>query len=111
MKSKAKAERPPTIALAFNRKFSAAKVYRPWVPMEQWKVLIKDRLPADSSWDQYMKNRERIEQNRNGSDTQGVVRNGAALLPGVLVCGNCNRHMQPSYHANDLAHYPLCQHK
>ena len=24
--------------------------YRPWVPMEQWKVLIKDRLPAYISW-------------------------------------------------------------
>jgi hypothetical protein len=27
--------------------------YRPWVAMEQWKVLIKDRLPAYITWDQY----------------------------------------------------------
>lgn len=88
-----------------KRKLSPSNRYRPWVPMEQWKVLIKDRLPAYISWDQYMKNRERIKQNRNGLDTPGIARSGAALLPGVLVCGNCDRHMQASYHANNVGHY------
>jgi len=88
-----------------KRKLSSAKRYQPWVPMEQWKVLLKDRLPAYISWDQYLKNRERIRQNRNGPDTPGVPRKGAALLPGLLVCGNCGRHMQASYRANDVAQY------
>ena len=68
-------------------------------------MLIKDRLPAYITWDQYLKNRERIEQNRNGPGSAGVPRDGAALLPGVLVCGNCGRHMQASYHANGMAQY------
>ncbi len=88
-----------------KRRRSPGNRYRPWVPMDQWKVLIKDRLPAYISWDQYMKNRERIEQNRNGSESKGVPREGSALLPGVLVCGNCGRHMQPSYHDNGVAQY------
>jgi DNA invertase Pin-like site-specific DNA recombinase len=88
-----------------KRKLSPAKDYRPWVPMDQWKVLLKDRLPAYISWDQYLKNRARIKRNQNGSDSQGVARDGAALLPGVLVCGNCDRHMQPSYHSNSIAQY------
>jgi len=88
-----------------KRHVSSSPRYRPWVPMEQWKVLLKDRLPAYISWEQYLKNRDRIEQNRNGSDSQGVPRSGAALLSGVLVCGHCDRHMQPSYHANGMAHY------
>ena len=88
-----------------KRKLSPAKDYRPWAPIEKWKVLIKDRLPAYISWDQYLKNRERIEHNRNGFNTPGVARRGAALLPGVLVCGNCGRHMQASYHSNHVAHY------
>jgi DNA invertase Pin-like site-specific DNA recombinase len=88
-----------------RRRLSPANRSRPWVPMEQWKVLIKDRLPAYISWDQYLKNRERIENNRNGPNTPGVVRSGAALLPGVLVCGNCERHMQASYHTNNVAQY------
>jgi DNA invertase Pin-like site-specific DNA recombinase len=110
----AQALRHPIYAGAFSygrrpsdskRRYSTGNRYRPWVPMEQWKVLLKDQLPAYISWDQYMKNRKRIEQNRNGQDTPGVPRSGAALLPGVLVCGNCGRHMQASYHANNLGHY------
>lgn len=75
-----------------------------------WKVLIKDRLPAYITWEQYLKNRERIKQNQNGSASIGVARSGAALLPGLLVCGNCGRHMQPSYHSHDKAQY-ACNHK
>jgi DNA invertase Pin-like site-specific DNA recombinase len=104
-------------AYAFGRrpvdpkaKYSPANRYRPWVPMEQWKVLIKDRLPAYITWNQYMKNRERIKQNQNGSASPGVPRSGAAMLPGLLVCGNCGRHMQPSYHGHDTAQY-ACNHK
>jgi hypothetical protein len=72
--------------------------------MEQWKVLIKDHLPAYISWDQFLKNRERIKQNQNASDTTGVPRAGTALLTGILVCGQCGRHMQPSYPCGG-AHY------
>lgn len=85
--------------------FSSGRRYRPWVPMEQWKVLLKDRLPAYISWEQYLKNRQWIKQNQNGSASPGVARNGAALLPGLLVCGNCGRHMQPSYHGQQTAQY------
>ncbi len=87
-----------------KRKMSAGNNYRPWVPMEQWKVLIKDCLPAYISWEQFLKNRERIKQNRNAADTTGVPRAGAALLTGILVCGQCGRHMQPSYPRGG-AHY------
>lgn len=88
-----------------KRKYGASSQYRPWAPMEQWKVLIKDRLPAYITWDQYLKNREQIKQNRNGPGLLGVPRAGAALLPGVLVCGNCGRHMQASYHSENTAQY------
>jgi hypothetical protein len=89
---------------------TTSPTYRPWVPMEQWKVLLKDRLPAYISWEQYLKIRERIQQNRNGSASPGVPRPGAALLTGLLVCGNCGRHMQPSYHTHDKAHYACGRH-
>jgi DNA invertase Pin-like site-specific DNA recombinase len=88
-----------------KRRFSPNNRYRPWVPMEQWKVLIKNHLPAYITWEQYLKNRERVKQNQNGPGSVGAPRAGAALLPGVLVCGNCGRHMQASYHRDDMAHY------
>jgi DNA invertase Pin-like site-specific DNA recombinase len=92
-----------------KRQFAPNSNYRPWVPMEKWKVLLKDHLPAYITWEQYLKNRERIKQNQNASDTAGVPRVGAALLTGVLVCGQCGRHMQPSYPNGGRAHY-ACNH-
>jgi DNA invertase Pin-like site-specific DNA recombinase len=90
--------------------FSHASGYRPWVPLEKWKVLLKDRLPAYISWDQYLQNRQRVKQNLNQSASQGVARRGLALLPGILICGNCGRHMQVSYHREGAAQYACNRH-
>lgn len=91
-------------------RFSSGNHYRPWVPMEQWKVLLQERLPAYISWNQYLQNRQRVKQNLNQSGAQGVARRGAALLPGILVCGNCGRHMQASYHRAGTAQYACNRH-
>lgn len=87
-----------------KRKFSKSH-YRPRLPMEQWKVLHKDRLPAYISWERYLKNRERIKQNRNQFDCQGAPRSGVALLAGTLVCGTCGRRMRTLYLAHGKAQY------
>jgi DNA invertase Pin-like site-specific DNA recombinase len=86
-------------------KLSAGRPYRPWAPPEQWKVLLHDRLPAYISWEQYLKNREQIQRNRSGPAGPGVPRQGVALLTGLVVCGNCGRHMQPTYYAPGKAQY------
>jgi hypothetical protein len=93
-----------------KRKFSPSHRSPPWLPMEQWKVLIKDRLPAYITWEQYLKNRERVKQNRNGPSGPGIPRAGAALLPGLLICGSCGRHMHPGYKASGAAQYACCRH-
>lgn len=91
-----------------DRKKDYAKTggsYRPWATMQQWSAFIKDHLPAYITWEQFEKNQERIRQNRNSPHTRGVPRDGCALLPGVLTCGNCGRHMQASYHKEGTAQY------
>jgi DNA invertase Pin-like site-specific DNA recombinase len=93
-----------------KRSFSQGSTSRRWVPMEQWKVLIKDHIPAYISWDQYLKNRERIEQNLNRPGSIGAPRRGAALLTGILICG-CGRSMQPSYHSNNTTQYSCPRHR
>jgi DNA invertase Pin-like site-specific DNA recombinase len=93
-----------------KREFAPCNGQRPWVPMERWRVLLKDHLPAYISWEQYLKNREQIKQNRSGPGLAGVPRKGAALLPGVLVCGNCGRYMQACYNANSNAQYECKRH-
>jgi DNA invertase Pin-like site-specific DNA recombinase len=90
-------------------KFSPTK-YGPRMPMEQWKVLHKDRLPAYITWERYLRNRERIKQNRNRFDCQGAPRSGVALLSGLLVCGTCGRRMRTLYHAHGKAQYD-CHHQ
>jgi DNA invertase Pin-like site-specific DNA recombinase len=68
-----------------------------FVPPEELPVLIPDRLPAYLSWDQYLANQEQLKQNRSLRDARGVARRGDALLPGLVVCGKCGRHMATKY--------------
>jgi hypothetical protein len=93
-----------------KRKYSSGCTGRVSVPMEQWKALIKNHLPAYITWDQFLKNRERIKQNRIRPGSPGAPRSGAALLAGILVCG-CGRVMQPSYHPNNTTQYGCCRHR
>ncbi len=76
--------------LEFKKGFAAGKGRKAtWLPPEQWEVLIRDHLPAYITWDQYLKNQERMKQSQNRPDTPGTPRQGCALLPGLLVCGRC----------------------
>ena len=80
-----------------------------FVPAAEMAVLLPGRLPAYISWDQYLANQERLRQNRSLHDAQGVAKRGAALLPGLVVCGRCGhrlstrykRDKRPSYYCGD----------
>jgi DNA invertase Pin-like site-specific DNA recombinase len=80
------------------------------VPMAEWSVLIRDRLPAYISWERYVENQARLRQNRLSGDSPGVPRRGAALLAGLLVCGRCGARMQPVYQARGRAYYHCVRH-
>jgi hypothetical protein len=67
------------------------------VPMEEWLVLRRDHLPAYITWEQYLANRERLQQNASRWDTQGAPRQGATLLGGLVYCDRCGYRMQVSY--------------
>jgi DNA invertase Pin-like site-specific DNA recombinase len=83
----------------------SSKKYRPRAPIEQWKVLHKDRLPAYITWERYLQNQERIKQNRNRFDCQGAPRSGVTLLSGLIVCAHCGRRMRTLYHSHGKAQY------
>lgn len=76
-----------------------------WLPMEQWQVLKRDRLPAYITWEQYLANLQRLKENRFSKDTRGSARRGAALLSGLAVCGTCGRRLRTAYHHSNIAHY------
>jgi DNA invertase Pin-like site-specific DNA recombinase len=72
-------------------------------PMEKWIHLQQDVYPAYITWEQYLANQERLRQNTarfwpRSEGAQGAVRDGSALLQGLVVCGVCGRHMYTTYH-------------
>jgi DNA invertase Pin-like site-specific DNA recombinase len=79
-------------------------------PMAEWKVLIRDRLPAYIGWDRYLENQTRMRQNRLSSTSSGVPRPGAALLTGLLVCCNCGARMHVTYGVRGKAYYNCVRH-
>jgi hypothetical protein len=81
-----------------------------WVPMEQWKVLKRDCLPAYITWERYMANQESLHQHRSGAGCKGSPREGSALLTGLIVCGNCGRCLQASYRTRYGAYYSCVRH-
>jgi len=81
-----------------------------WLPPSQWTVLLRDRLPAYITWDQYLANQQRLRQNRSMPGSAGAPRQGAALLTGLLVCGSCGRCLRSSYRSKVKATYSCVRH-
>jgi len=83
---------------------------RKFLPMDQWQVLIPDRVPAYITWDGYLKNQDRLKQNQCRSDTLGSPRMGNALLCGLLTCGRCEYRLQVAYSLKSKAYYRCLRH-
>ncbi|MBI5479570.1 MAG: recombinase family protein [Deltaproteobacteria bacterium] len=72
------------------------------VPQHEWPVLLHDHHEGYISWAQYEQNQERIRGNQQmkrveHEEAQGPVREGWALLQGLVRCGRCGRSMSVSY--------------
>jgi DNA invertase Pin-like site-specific DNA recombinase len=88
-----------------RRAAGRAKTEARSVPMAEWMVLLRDRLPAYISWERYLENQARMQQNRFSSTSAGAARPGAALLAGLVVCGTCGARMHVTYQARGQAYY------
>lgn len=75
------------------------------LPPEQWKVLLIDRHPAYITWQQYLDNQSRLQNNDSRPDRSGPVREGTALLCGLVRCGHCGRRMAVNYPKNSQPLY------
>jgi DNA invertase Pin-like site-specific DNA recombinase/predicted DNA-binding transcriptional regulator AlpA len=69
------------------------------LPREQWEVLIRDHHRGYINWETYEANAARLRGNwrRPRELAGGAVREGRALLQGLLRCGRCGRIMQTGY--------------
>jgi DNA invertase Pin-like site-specific DNA recombinase len=70
------------------------------MPLAEWQVNLPGQHPGYISWEEYVTNQRRLEQNQtNGGPgaTGSAAREGPALLQGLLVCGQCGHRLSPRY--------------
>lgn len=89
--------------------------------MNEWSVIVKDRYPAYVSWETFERIQATLRDNHAEYDrnkTRGVPREGAALLHGLMYCGECGHKMVVQYKGSSryLCNYlrqqrqlPVCQ--
>jgi len=79
------------------------------VPMAQWPVNLAGHHPTYLGWEEFVKNQERLRQNWNGN--RGAVREGSALLQGIVFCGICGQKMVVIHAADSEHKFPsyLCR--
>lgn len=97
----------------------AMKVAR---PMEEWRIVVKDRYPSYIDWPTYEKIRSIVRDNRAEymrTKTRGAPRDGDLLLHGIVWCGRCGHKMYVRYkgggeyvcnHLRSQEGLPTCQH-
>ena len=75
---------------------------------DEWKVCIRDHHEAYISWERYQANLAKLAQSRprwSMDDNRGAVRQGRALLAGLLRCGKCGRKLRVIYNRKSSAMY------
>jgi hypothetical protein len=70
------------------------------LPMEQWRILIKDKYPAYVGWETFERIQRMLQDNHAeyaSKMARGVPREGKALLAGLVYCGECSHKMTVRY--------------
>src|SRR5215467_1868034 len=100
---------------------SAPRAKQIHLPMEQWKSCVKDVYPAYLSWETFEQIQAMLRDNYAEYDrnqTRGVPRPGAALLHGIVYCGECGHKLVVQYqggtrylcnYLRQQHHVPVCQ--
>jgi DNA invertase Pin-like site-specific DNA recombinase/uncharacterized protein YndB with AHSA1/START domain/predicted DNA-binding transcriptional regulator AlpA len=75
------------------------------LPMEQWAVLIADHHPGFIDWATFQANQARLDSNTRPKPHQagGALREGSALLQGIVSCGHCGRRLHVHYRGRNSA--------
>jgi DNA invertase Pin-like site-specific DNA recombinase len=91
------------------------------LPLNQWRIVVRDRYPAYISWETYQRIRQMLRDNHAEYDrnkTRGVPRDGQALLHGIVYCGECGHKLCVQYkggtqylcnHLRQQHSEPVCQ--
>jgi DNA invertase Pin-like site-specific DNA recombinase len=79
-------------------------------PQEKWKFLLQDNHQGYISWQVFQENVSMLESNSQGREpsASGVLKNGEALLGGLLRCSHCGRKLFVGYGKNKTQPRYLC---
>lgn len=80
------------------------------LPQAEWQVLLRDRVPAYITWERYEANGQRLHDHRQRLGCLGSPRAGAALLAGLLVCGQCGGRYAVNYPKPKAGYYYCTRH-
>lgn len=75
------------------------KGYTRQVKRDDWPTMLKEHHPGYLNWAQFRRNQAQLDDNRTFDPDQrrGAVREGGALLQGIVSCGGCGRRMTVRY--------------
>jgi len=65
------------------------------VDQNEWEVLIRDKVPAYITWEQWERNQQQLRENSTRFGCGGS--RGASILAGRVVCGKCGARMSVHY--------------
>jgi DNA invertase Pin-like site-specific DNA recombinase len=70
------------------------------LPLDEWKIVVQGVYPAYIDWQTFLQIQAQLHANYAEYDrahTRGVPRGGAALLQGLVYCGECGHKMAVQY--------------
>jgi DNA invertase Pin-like site-specific DNA recombinase len=72
------------------------------VALADWPIVRHNAHPGYITWEQFLRNQQRLDDNCTlpDSNRRGAVREGSALLQGLVLCGQCGRRMNVRYTCN-----------
>ena len=80
------------------------------LPQDQWRVVLKDHFAGYIDWDTFARIQDILAKNYahyRRRESQGVAREGAALLSGICYCGHCGLQMTAAY--TSQPYYRCCR--
>ncbi|HVI35742.1 MAG TPA: zinc ribbon domain-containing protein, partial [Gaiellales bacterium] len=105
-----------------HRHYAGGKLATARCPVAEWKIVVRDKYPAYLDWDSFERVQAMLRDNHAEyvrNRTRGVPRDGAALLQGIVWCGECGHKMAVQYkagnryvcnHLHATRGEPVCQH-
>jgi DNA invertase Pin-like site-specific DNA recombinase len=70
------------------------------LPQDEWRIRVNDKYPAYISWEVYEQIQAQLRENYAEYDrnkSRGIPRPGAALLHGLVYCGECGHKLVVQY--------------